>query len=240
MKNSNSFLLAALLVLLASLTAYNMALRAEYRSGAYKNALRDFTALNFKNFDEVAVPGASTVSVKIVAGPYAVHLHPAVAGYVHLRQQGGQLVVETSFAGRREYNFNDGVVISCPRLAALRTDAVYQEAGRRLVDKQNAMGQRVVVQGFRQDSLRVWADHASRVELQGNQLGHLQAVAGPSPGSRTTLQVNADNHLAAADFTLDHQSELQLANTAIPQLRHHFGDSAKVTLSGAALGSVLK
>ncbi|QKG56164.1 hypothetical protein GKZ68_05600 [Hymenobacter sp. BRD128] len=40
--------------------------------------------------------------------------------------------------------------------------------------------------------------------------------------------------------SVDHQSGQQLASPAIPQLHHHFGDSAKVTLTGTALGSVLK
>lgn len=65
MKTSTTFLLAALLVLLASLTAYNMALRAEYRSGTYKDPLRSYKVLNFKNFTEVTVPAASALSVKI-------------------------------------------------------------------------------------------------------------------------------------------------------------------------------
>jgi hypothetical protein len=241
MKNSTTYLLAALLVLLASLTAYNMALRTEYHRGAYKDPLRAFTALHFKGFDEIAVPAASTITVKIVAGPYAVHLSPDAAEYVHLRQQGRQLLVSAEFPSHHEYlGSRPLLVISCPRLALLRTDAVYRQAGQPQTDKQYAGGHAVQVQGFRQDSLLVLADHASRVELAGNKLGLLRAEAGASPGSHTALQIGADNHIAAASFRISHQGELVLDNTAIAQLRHQFGDSAKVTLTGAALGSTLK
>lgn len=241
MKNSTKYLLAALLVLLASLTAYNMALRTEYHAGTYKDPLRGFTALNFKNFDEIAVPAASTVTVKIVAGPYAVHISPEAAEYVHLRQQGRQLEVSASFPSHHEYLGNRPLLlISCPRLATLRTDAVYQQAGQPQVDKEYAMGHLVQVQGFRQDSLTVRADHASRVELAGNKLAWLRAEAGASPGSHTALHVASNNHVAAASFHLRAQSELVLDNTAIAQLQHQFGDSAKVTLTGVALGSSLK
>jgi hypothetical protein len=241
MKNSTKYLLAALLVLLASLTAYNMALRTEYHSGTYKDPLRNFTALNFKGFTEVAIPAASTITVKIVAGPYAVHFSPEAAEYVHLRQQGSQLIVSADFPSHHEYLGNRPLlVISCPRLTTLRTDAVYQQAGQRQVDKEYGGNHSVQVQGFRQDSLTVLADHASRVELAGNKLGLLRAEAGASPGSHTALQVGGDNHIAAASFRISHQGELVLNNTAIAQLRHQFGDSARVTLTGAALGSTLK
>ena len=241
MKNSTTYLLAALLVLLASLTAYNMALRAEYRAGTYKDPLRGFTALSFKNFDAIAVPAAGILTVKIVAGPYGVHLSPEVAEYVHLRQQGRQLEVSASFPSRREYLGNRPLlIISCPRLATLRTDARYQQAGQPQVEKQYALGHSVQVQGFRQDSLTVLADHASRVELAGNKLAWLRAEAGASPGSHTALHVASDNHVAAASFRLQAQSELVLDNTAIAQFQHQFGDSAKVTLTGVALSSTLK
>ena len=241
MKTSTNYLLAALLVLLASLTAYNMALRTEYRRGTYKDPLRGFTTLNFKNFDEVAVPAASTITVKVVAGPYGVHISPEVAEYVHLRQQGRRLEVSASFPSRHEYLGNRPLlIISCPRLATLRADARYQEAGQPQVEKQYAMGHAVQVQGFRQDSLTVRADHASHVELAGNKLAWLRAEAGASPGSHTALHVAPDNHIAAASFRLRARSELVLDNTAIAQLQHQFGDSAKVTLLGVALSSALK
>ena len=241
MKTSTKYLLAAALVLLASLTAYNMALRTEYRKGNYKDPLRDFTTLNFKNFEEVAVPAATTVSVKIVAGPFSVRLNPHVAEVVHVRQQGRRLVITADFPERQRFlGFNNQVVISCPHLAALSTDAVYVEAGQLRTNKHETAGHIVQVQGFRQDSLRLQQDHASRIELSDNELKFLQAVTGTSAGSHSYLQLNADNHIAAASLTLGHQSELTMNNVAIPLLHRQFADSVKVTLWGAALGGLAK
>ena len=244
MKNSSKYLLAAVLVLLASLTAYNMALRNEYRKGDYKDPLHGYVTLGFKDFTEVSVPSASVVSVKLVPGPFSVRLNPAATEYVHLRQQGNRLVITARFPDRQHY-FGPAatVLISCPRLAALTTDAVHEEKGKQLVSKNYQIGryvvvQDVVVQGFSQDSLTVRADRGSRVELAGNKLGYLRATAGTSLGSHGLLQLNADNRIAAAAFTLGHQSEVVMNNIAIPQLRYQVADSAKVTLTGAALGSL--
>lgn len=243
MKNSNKYLLAALLVLLTSLTAYNMALRTEYRKGTYKDPLRDFTALQFQDFTEVTVPAASAVGVKIVSGPFSVRINPQASKYVQVRQQGSQLSITASFPESQEYlGRGEAVVISCPRLVALTTDAIYQTKGQPHVDKNQAYptSKGIVVQGFTQDSLALRQDRASRIELIGNHLGSLRATAGATPGSHATLQINQDNRIGAASLAIEHQSELILNNVAIARLRYHFADSAKATLTGAALGSFAK
>lgn len=240
MKTSVKFLLAAALVLLASLTAYNMALRTVYRSGSFKDPLNEYTSLNFKNFTEVSVPTAGFLKVKIMAGPFGVRVHPGAAKVVRVSQQGSQLVVAAAFP---DYavppNWGETVVISCPSLAGLRADAECQVQGKAEHSK-TPVGGRVLVQGFTQDSLTLRQDRGSRVELISNRLGLLRAQAGATPGSHSILQLTTNNHIAVASLALQSQSELVLDNVAIGQLRHQLGDSTKVTLTGAALSSVLK
>ncbi len=237
MKNSNKWLLAALLVLLASLAAYNMGLRAEYRRGTYKDPLRDTTALAFQDFSEIDVQAAA-MNVKIVAGPYGVHVGNDAVRYVRISQQGPRLVVALAFPGRAEYLGRGTVVaIACPRLKRLTTSAVYLEQGQPFTAKEDGGGYAVRVQGFGQDSLALRQDYASRVELTGNRLGYPRADAGRSPGSRSVLRIAPDNRIGAATLGLRHRSELVL-ESAIPRLRYQFADSAKATFVGAALGQL--
>ena len=236
MKNSNKWVLAAALLLLASLTAYNMGLRAEYRTGNYKNPLHNFVALNFKNFTSVSVPAATALQVKIMRGPFSVRLNKDAAG-VHVAQRGGQLVVTANFAGRRQYwGQRETLIITCPRLDSLTTDAVYQLDGKPQIDKNGTLG-RVAVEDLTQDSLVVCQHRTSHVTLAGNTLGYLRAEVGSGPGG-ATLDLNSSNHIAAADLDVRNHSELSISNLAIPNLRYHFADSAKATLSGAALGGL--
>jgi len=238
MKTSTTYLLAALLVLLASLTAYNMALRTEYRSGAYKDPLRNYEVLNFKNFTEIAIPAASRINVKVLAGPFSVRVNPAAAKLLRVSQQGGQLRIALALLGEPEtLGWGETVVISCPRLTALTTDGTYEVAGQ-LRHSPTVVGRTILVQGFTQDSLSLHQDRGSRVELANNRLGLLRAVVGTTPGSHPILQLNSGNHIADANLTLAHQSELVLDNVQISQLHHRLGDSVKVTLAGAALGSL--
>ena len=240
MKTSNLLLLVAALVLLGSLTAYNMALRTEYRRGTYKDPLREYSYLNLQDFDEVVVPAGSVANVKIVAGPWAVRLSPSAAPYVQVRQRGRRLEVSATFPDKWHWLPGEAVVISCPRLARLRTDAVYTAAGRPVAETQVESHYRVLVQGFGQDTLRVQADRASRVELAANRLAYLAATTGPTPGSHTALLLDDDNHIAAATLRCDHRSELVLNGLRIPGLRYQLGDSVQLSLRGQALRTLAR
>lgn len=240
MKNSNKWVLAALLLLLASLAAYNMGLRAEYRTGNYKDPLHNYTALPFKDFTAVDVPAATAVKVKIVRGPFSVRLNKDNAASVRVAQQNGRLVITANFPQQREYwRQQEAVVISCPRLTSVATDALYQVKGRPELGTENGSGN-VTVQGFAQDSLALRQNHASRIVLMDNSLGYLQAEVGTGAGSGAALQIASGNRIRAADLDIRHRSELSIDNVAIPALRCHFADSAKATFSGAALKSLVR
>lgn len=234
MRTSNKFLMAALALLLGSLTFFNLSLRAEYRRGTYKDPLRNTTALNFKNFAQISVPAASALKVKIVAGPFGVRVSDRVAEFVKVSQQGGRLTVTLAFPEERQYlGGGEGLTISCPRLNQLSASATYSVNGKPVTDRAGRGGS-VRVQGFQQDSLTLRQDQGARLELAANQLGYLRADAGTSVGSRSVLRIEPGNRIEAADLRMQSQSELQLEGR-IGQPRYEFGDSAKASFSGPAL-----
>ncbi|GAA3982427.1 hypothetical protein [Hymenobacter antarcticus] len=237
MKTSNKIFVAAVVLLLSTLTAYNVALRAEQRTGNYKDPLHNYTTLALRNFDAVSVPSASGLKVKIVAGPFAVRVSKEAADFVRVTQRGQQLLVSVAYPREPEYlGRQEVMVISCPRLAALTTDGTYTLAGQTPLGKLQTGGT-VLVQGFRQDSLTVRQDRSNQIRLAGNTLGWLRAVVGTSPGSGPELEIESDNRIQAADLTIGHQGHLNLA-TGIPRLHQQFSDSASVTFSGAAARSL--
>ena len=239
MKTSNKWLLAALLLLLTSLTAFNMGLRQEYARGAYKDPLRNTTALSFRNFEEVAVPAAGAVSVQIVAGPFGVRVSDKAAEYVRVSQQGGRLVVALAFPQEVKYlGRGPHVTISCPALTRVSADAEYLLAGKPTTDREERRGGSLRVQGFRQDTLLVRQNHATLVELADNQLAYLGTDVGQSPGSTPVLRIEKSNRIQAADLRVQTRGELQLEAGGIGRLGTQLGDSVKVTLTGAGLRSL--
>lgn len=233
MKTSNKLFVAIFGLLLGSLVTYDVALRAEYRTGNFKDPLHNYNTLVYRNFNTVTVPSVSGLNVKIVAGPFAVRVNKNAADFVRVTQRGQQLLVAVEYPEKPgNLGREDVVVISCPRLAALTTDGTYTVAGKSPLDRLQTGGT-VLVQGFRQDSLSLRQGRSNQIRLVGNTLGWLRAVAGSSPGSSPELEIGADNHIQAADLVIGHQGRLDLA-TAIPRLRQQFSDSATVTFSGAA------
>lgn len=236
MKKSTVLLVAAVLVLLASLTAYNMALRTEYRRGTYKDPLRDYAALPFTDFDEVVVEPGSVARVRIEAGPYQVRRSPAAAELLQVRQQGRRLVVSATLpANVLALGWGEALVIRCPRLTAVAADARFRRAGKPDLDQEPRFG-RVLVRGFSgPDTLRLRQAHGSRLELQGNHLAGLVAEAGQQPGARPELTLDATNELGATRLVLGHQSLLRLQGARLGRLRYQLADSVRLELTGAAL-----
>lgn len=226
MKTSNKWLLAALLLLLGSLSAFNLNLRTEYKRGAYKDPLRNTNALNFKDFDEVDIQAASRMGVKLTAGPYAVRVNKEAAKYVKVSQQ-----------DRESLGGGSTLTISLPQLRKVVAGATYSEFGKTQTDKGEGRGG-VRVQGFRQDSLLVQHDYATKVELADNKLAYLRAESGQRPGSRSVLHFEKTNFIQAADLNMQAQSELEMEGGHIARLGCQFGDSVKATLSGASLRSL--
>ncbi|MFC6224094.1 hypothetical protein ACFP2F_12660 [Hymenobacter artigasi] len=237
MKTSNKLFVAAVALVLGSLASYDAALRAEYRTGHYKDPLRSYQALGLRSFDAVSVPSASGLRVKIVAGPFAVHVNKEAADFVRVTQRGRQLLVTLAYPEKPEgLGHGEAIIIACPRLAVLTTEGTYTVAGQPQLARREAGGQ-VEVQGFRQDSLTLRQDQSTQIRLVGNTLGWLRASAGARSGSEPSLTIGADNRIGAADLTIDHRGHLDLA-AAIPRLRYQFSDSATIALSGAAVRSL--
>ncbi|GAA4029998.1 hypothetical protein GCM10022409_12820 [Hymenobacter glaciei] len=237
MKTSNKLFVAAVALVLGSLATYDAALRAEYRTGNYKDPLRNYQTLGLRNFDAVSVPSASGLKVRVEAGPFAVRVSKDAADYVRVTQQGQQLLVTVAYPEKsKSLGRQEAVVITCPRLAALTTEGTYTVAGKPQLVRIEAGGE-VEIHGFRQDSLMLRQDQSNHIRLVGNTLGWLRATAGARPGSEPSLEIGANNQIQAANLTIGHRGHLDLA-TAIPRLHYQFSDSATVELSGAAVRSL--
>ncbi|HEX8326809.1 MAG TPA: hypothetical protein VF629_04665 [Hymenobacter sp.] len=238
MKTSNKWLLAALLLLLGSLSAYNMGLRAEHTKGAYKDPKRNTTTLNLKDFSQIDVQAASAMNVNVVAGPYGVRLNKDAEKYVKLTQQGARLTVSLAFPDEQQLlGSRETLTISLPRLTQLTASGTYAVNGKPRREKAYR-GRHVRIEGFRQDSLLLLQDHGTQVDLANNQLGYLRAEAGRTPGSHSVLHIASSNRILGASLNVQHQGELQLEAGGISTLRTQFGDSARATLTGAGLRSL--
>ncbi|GAB3576951.1 hypothetical protein [Hymenobacter daeguensis] len=230
MKTSNKLLVAAVALVLGTVATYDVALRAEYLTGRYKDPLQHYTRQPGAGFDAVEVPAGLYFKVKIEAGPAGVWVNKEATEYVRLRQHGRTLAVTLVNPDEEHYlNGQAAVVIHCPQLQQLTTDSPYPAARRKA--HQGRPGGEVLVRNFNQDSLRLNQRWAGTVKLESNNLRQLRAVTGATAGSTPTLEVDPDNNIQAADVAVNHQGTLSV-KALIPQLRYHASDSATVLFAG--------
>ncbi|UOR04119.1 hypothetical protein MUN82_14340 [Hymenobacter aerilatus] len=244
MKTSTKLLLVGVLILVVSLATYNVALRAEYNRGEFRNPYRDYSALTLRDFDEVELAPGSRLTVKIEAGPFAVRQHNQ-ADSVQIVQTGHRLRI-IDLAKRRNERSHwtpNLVVVSCPRLATLLVNssaAGVAQAPPATPLNPDMPSAAVQVKGFRQDSLLVAADQNASVELAQNQLGQLRVLAGATPGSTAEVHVTKSNTISAARLDFRHRSAFVLDAFTIPDLRYQFSDSTHATLPASALQTLAR
>ncbi|QNF33905.1 hypothetical protein HUW51_14675 [Adhaeribacter swui] len=236
-KTSTILLLTAGLILLGSLVAYNMALKTEYNKGTYKDPYRNFVTLNYRNFDQIAINPASELNVKIKAGDYKVQVHKYTKEYLSFTQNGKLLQVDLAYPKEPQMQpYGDLIVITCPNLANLKTNAFFMQNGKKVISTKSWNNSTVTVEGFEQPSLNLQQDKGTTVKLSGNKLNRLEAVVGLSTGSTAYLNLDKTNQIQEANLDIRNKSELIVENLNIPKRQYHFSDSARATFSGSALG----
>lgn len=237
MKTSTALLLTAFLILLGSLAAYNMALKTEYNKGTYKDPYRDFITLNYRDFDQVEINPATEMNVKIMAGDYKVQVHKSATDFIQFKKAGRQLQVNLVYPQEeQELRSWELVVITCPQLIDLKTNAFYTVKGKKITPTKSWDDNVITLQGFKQDNLNLEQDKASAVNLLENKINRLKAVVGLSAGSTARLHLDKTNRIQEADLDIRNKSELVIENVTIPKLQYQFSDSARATFTGSALG----
>jgi hypothetical protein len=238
MKASSKFLLAAACITLLSLVVYDLLLRAEYKSGNYSDPYRNFVTLNCRDFDTLDLPSSTAANVKIVQGPFSIRMDRDAAEFVQLKNEGHRLQVSAAFSGNYQSTTNPFVlIISCPRLSVLITNAGYKSHNAEVTDtivREDWNMRQVWVEGFREDSLLISQDYGSTVVLANNHIRVISAVIGKSPRSGSNLIIQDNNEFSHADLDIQNNSKLYLDNARIKNLNIRLGDKSKMIITGKA------
>ena len=238
MKTSNKLILVAILVTLVCLVAYDLLLKDTYMSGDYKIPYKSYVTLPWKNFDIVEVNSSTAANVQFVQGPFSVKIDNFALEYTTIRQQGNRLQINAGFEGKYFYNPQPYVLlISCPKLTKVYANATYYVDKHRITDttvRADWRMRKVLIDGFKQDSLSVEQDYGSTVILSNNIIRSVHAAIGKSKGSSSLIILEKSNQFDNASLDIGYKSKLELENCIIHHLAYHLSDSAKLIVSGSA------
>ena len=238
MKASSKFLLAAAVITLLSLVVYDLLLRAEYSSGNYSDPYRNFITLNCKDFDTLDLPSSTAANVKIVQGPFSIRMDQNAEDFVQLKNEGRRLQIKAGFEGNYQTTSSKYILmISCPRLSALNTNAGYWSNNAEVTDtivREDWNMRQVLVDGFNEDSLYISQDYGSTVVLANNHIRVISAMIGKSPRSGSSLVIQDNNEFGNAQLDIQNSSKLFLDNARIQNLSIQLGDRSKLIITGKA------
>jgi hypothetical protein len=213
-------------------------IQTEYRTGAYKNPFRYYTDLKFRDFDTINVNSASAANVRFEQGPFRIRLCPGADEFTKVSQHKKTLNIDAVFKHSYQNNPNSYIlIISCPKIAELRTSARYGTNGGVFIDtvvKDEWNMRKVLINGFKQDRMIIRQDYGSRVYLANNGIGVLDAAIGLSNGSGSQLNILNSNQLDNTNLDIGNKSTLFIGSAPKNKFNYRLADSAKLILSGAA------
>jgi len=238
MKKSNALIIAGLGLTLISLIAYDFELKAEYESGRYKIPYQNFRSMSFKDFDILDLHSSTAANVKFIQGPFNVLVQENAMSYIRINQDGSHLKIDAAFEADYQGNPEPYVVIiSCPNLAEVNTNATYMANGRQVTDsfvRDDWKMRQVLIEGFRQDSISILQDYASAVVVDSSHIRSVHAVLGESKGSGSNLIIRKSNQFDNAFFDVGEKSKLFLENAVIRHLNYQLADNAQLIVVGRA------
>lgn len=245
MKKSNIFLIAAVLIFLASILAFDFGINNRYSKGDFRDQYDEFTALDFKDFDSIQVNACTMANVKFIQGPFSVRVFEGRADIVKVTQQRKMLSIDVSTKGNVFEDSPFTLIISCPKINLLIADDKYVENGKLRTDTNaridivfNNMtirpSKKVQVQGFRQDSISIIQNNGSHIRLVNNRFKSISAIIGKSSKSGSFLTIDETNVFNYANLDIRNKSHLFMSKATIENLDYKLAPDAKVTFSGAS------
>jgi hypothetical protein len=239
MKTSTLFLLAAVAIMMSCLAVYDLQLRAEVRKGDYAKPLYRYRNLDLTAFNRVELRASTVFNVRLEPGPFRVSMGPDMEDFLVTRVVDSTLIIEAHFPDHNRNSNNDpAIYVNCPALCSFRSDAWYTVNGGMFVDgTQNPYWRKLTtISGFEGDSLAIQEENGSDVLLEGINYKHISALLGAKKEgwNAPVLTIGDKNHFNSGDLNILGHGQLWVTGPEIRQLNYHFGDSASLTISGAA------
>lgn len=232
MKTSTMIIIAAVVIIMGCLTAFNYNLKGEYLSGAYKSRFRNMNFTPLKGIEKLDVQQANLLDIRVEQGDKeGIWIKKDVSDQVHFKVNAQVLTLFADHGEADELAIEDGgVIIVTKTLTAIKTSPYLRKS------KQYYMGSgRFSVNGYQLDQLDLDISKDVRLSLNNMKLNSLHAAVGDKIHGRAELLISSDTKINTAELIIPGNSKLNLQNPTIVKATYNLCDSASVTLSGKAV-----
>lgn len=234
MKTSNKLLLTAILIIIVSMVAYDLALRAEYRKGTYKSRFYGMEKVGFKGFKNIDNRVANLIDIHIEHGDnFGVWVNNDMKDRIKITQNGAELVIDTAIRNSTgSNNFYGKIVITCPSLDKVTTSSVFfKKAGERYYDNEAT----TALKGFDEQNLTLIINKSTHLNLDKSKIKRLDAIVGDSLSQHAYLFIGSSNQIEDAIISVPGKNVLNIENPKIVKSTFNISDSANISLGGSIL-----
>ena len=229
MKTSNKLFIAAILIIIASMVAFDFALRAEYLKGNYKSQFYGMQKLNFKDFNKIDNRVANRVNLKIMYGiNFTIWANNNIKDYIKISKNGSELIIDSLSSQKSNPNhFYAEITIICPSLNKVVTSS--KSVGNSYEDAATNL------QGFNLQNLNLIINNSTHINLENSKIGNLQANVGSNLTQHAYLFIASNNQIENATIDVPGKNQLVIENPKINKSNFTISDSANVSLGGSIL-----
>jgi len=220
---------AAVLVILGSLTAFNVKMKQIYLTGSYKSRFNGMDFKAMKGVENLDIRNANKLGIQIEQGEKeGIWIRGDVKDKYTVDFQQHTLTLDVSKRAKEEGDDLWGDIVIITKTLKQVTTSPYLTAKENPTDHVG----NVDLKGYHLNHLNLRIGLGAAVSLNKMEMDTLNAVVGDKQSVNASLYIASDTKINAAILNVPGKSLLTLANPTITKAVYNLSDSATVSLNG--------
>ena len=234
MKTSNKLFIAAILIIILSMVAYDFALRAEYLKGEYKSRFYEKEKLGFNGFKSIDNRAANYLPITIERGDhFGVWIDKNLKDRIKISKIGDQLIIDVIDRNSPKIiPYSNSVTIICPSINEITMQPLLLVKENQEIYPSDATTN---LSGFNQQNLSLIVNESTHLSLEKNKIENLNAIVGTNSSKHAYLFIASNNQIGNANINVLGKNQLVIENPKIEKTNFTISDSANVSLGGSTL-----
>lgn len=219
---------AAVLIILGSLTAFNVKIKQIYLSGSYKSKFNGMDFMAIKGLEKLNIEDANALGIQVEQGnTEGVWIRGDQKSKFLVDFKNHTLKIGLNGEGKKEGTTYWGdIVIVTKTLSGISSSSSTKEN-----DPRYNSGTITLI-GLQLNQLDLQISDGVTASLNNMQMDVLNATVGDQNRGNASLNISSDTHIKTAQLNVPGKSNLTLADPKITKAVYNLSDSATVSVNG--------
>jgi hypothetical protein len=233
MKTSTMLIIAAIVVTLGCLTAFNYKIKDQYTSGSYKSRFRGMEFTPLSGLEKLNLQAANRIAFTIEQGEKeGIWIRSAIKDKVKFDAGHQTLHVDLTDLGKSSgfYASNGDIIIFTKKLSGVIAAPYFKDSVS--AKRPSYYNVETTLAGYNLNQLEVEIGKSISVNVRRSAIKNLTANIGNKMDGGAGLIISSDTKIDTARLNVPGKSTLTLLDAKIVKTVYNLADSATVTLNG--------